>query len=89
MKPPSAIPVIVDVTPDEGYRLTLQFDDGRSGQVDIAALIPFTGVFAPLKERGYFELVRVDAGSGSIAWPIGADLDPVVLYAAATGTPLG
>ena len=81
----SAIPVIVGVTAGEGYRLTLRSDDGRSGEVDVAALVPFTGVFAPLKERDYFVRVRVDPVAGSIAWPNGADLDPVVLYSAATG----
>lgn len=82
---PKAIPVIVGVVPGVGYRLTLNFADGRSGEVDVAAMIAFTGVFEPLKDRGYFERVRVDSEAGSIAWPNGADLDPVVLYAAATG----
>jgi hypothetical protein len=85
MKPGHRIPTIVEVIPSGEFRLTLRFDDGRRGDVDIAAMIPFDGVFARLTDPAYFARVRVDAESGTIVWPNGADLDPLVLYAAATG----
>lgn len=85
----AAIPVIVGVVAGPEYRLALRFADGRSGEVDIAAMVTFTGVFEPLKDRDYFARVRVDSEAGSIVWPNGSDLDPVVLYAAATGSTLG
>jgi hypothetical protein len=72
----------------EAHRLRVGFDDGAEGDVDIASLVRFEGVFAPLRESGYFARVRVDPELGTICWPNGADLDPEVLYSAATGVPL-
>ena len=69
-------------------RLRLGFDDGAEGDVDIASLVTFEGVFAPLSESGYFARVRVDPDLGTICWPNGADIDAEVLYSAATGAPL-
>lgn len=76
---------IVEVEPRNGYRLFLRFEDGVSGEVDLAELIRFEGVFAPLKERARFVEVRVHPELGTIYWPNGADLDPDVLYARITG----
>jgi len=67
------------------YRLRLRFEDGVEGIVDVTEFVPFTGVFAPLKDKTYFAQVRVDADIGTICWSNGADLDPDVLYAAITG----
>jgi hypothetical protein len=72
----------------EAHRLRLGFDDGAEGDVDIASLVPFEGVFGPLHESGYFARVRVDPELGTIRWPNGADIDPEVLYSAATGARL-
>jgi hypothetical protein len=79
---------VVSVTPLDGYRLRLRFEDGAVGEVDVAGLIPFRGVFAPLREKAVFDQVRVDPELGTVVWPDGGDLDPDVLYAHATGQPL-
>lgn len=79
---------VVQVKPLDGYRLYLRFEDDREGEVDIAQLIEFRGVFAPLREKSVFNQVRVDADLGTIVWPGGGDLDPDVLYAQVTGEPL-
>jgi hypothetical protein len=79
---------IVEVQPLDGYRLHLRFEDGAAGEVDLAKMIRFEGVFAPLKERAYFAQVRVDPEAGTIVWPNGADLDPLVLYSQITGIPI-
>ncbi len=79
---------IVEVRPLAGYRLHLRFEDGVEGEVDIARLIDFSGVFTPLKDRKEFARVRVDPELGTIVWPNGADLDPDVLYAEVTGRPI-
>lgn len=79
---------IVEVRPLEGYRLHLRFDDGVEGDVDLQKFITFDGVFAPLKDHAYFAQVRVEPEFGTIVWPNGADLDPLVLYSKITGTPI-
>jgi hypothetical protein len=76
---------IVEVKPLDGYRLFLRFEDGAEGEVDLAQMLRFEGVFAPLKDRGNFLQVRVNEELGTICWPNGADLDPDVLYSAVTG----
>jgi hypothetical protein len=76
---------IVSVTPLGNHRLHLRFEDGVSGEVDIAAIVRFDGVFAPLRDPAYFAQVHVNQDIGTIIWPNGADLDPDVLYAIITG----
>jgi hypothetical protein len=76
---------IVEVSPRGGYTLHLRFEDGVEGDVDIAEVVRFSGVFAALKDRLEFAKVLVDPESGTIRWPNGADIDPVVLYARVTG----
>jgi hypothetical protein len=73
---------VVDVQLRESYRLWLKFDDGVEGEVDIAALVDFDGVFEPLQAPEFFAAVRVEPALGTIVWPNGADLDSVVLHAA-------
>ena len=79
---------IVAVEPLDGYRLKLQFDDGVLGIVDVAQLVPLTGVFAPLRDRNEFLAAQVNTELGTVCWPSGADLDPDVLYAIVTGAGL-
>lgn len=79
---------VVEARALDGHNLFLRFEDGAEGVVDVASLIQFTGVFAPLKERGYFTQVRVNKDLGTVCWPNDADLDPDVLYSAVTGRPL-
>lgn len=80
--------MIVDVTRVEvlePYRLRLEFDDGTSGEVDVAQIVAFQGVFEPLSDPGEFRRVRVDEELGTIVWPNGADIDPFVLHEWAQG----
>jgi len=79
---------IVDVHVLDNHRLRLRFENGVEGIVDVARLVKFTGVFAPLQERDYFAQVRVNPDTGTICWPNDADLDPDVLYALVSGEPI-
>jgi len=79
---------IVEVQPLDGYRLRLRFEDGVVGEVDLEKMIQFEGIFAPLKDRATFVQVRVNPDVGTIVWPNGADLDPLVLYSQVTGAPI-
>ena len=64
----------------DGCRLQLTFHNGERREVDVAALVPFDGVFAELHDDAYFRQVRVVPDVGTIVWPNGADLCPDVLY---------
>lgn len=78
---------IVAVEPRDDHTLHLRFEDGVEGVVGVRDLVPFLGVFAPLRDQAYFSQVRVNPELGSIEWPNGADLDPDVLYAKVAGIP--
>jgi len=79
---------IVEVRPMHGYQLYLRFEDGAEGIIDVSELVPLEGVFAPLRDRSFFEQVRVHPELGAIYWPNGADLDPDVLHSRLTGRPI-
>jgi len=79
---------IVEVRALDGHRLWLRFEDGVSGTVDLAGMVPFDGVFAPLADEARFREVRVLPEIGTIGWPGGADLDPDVLYSHITNEPI-
>lgn len=72
---------IIEARPLEGYELYLKFEDEVQGVINIAEIIEFTGIFAPLSDPAYFATVTVNPDLGTIAWDNGADIDPVVLYA--------
>lgn len=73
---------IVSAIPLTAYTLQIAFEDGLEGTIDVAQLIHFDGIFAPLKEPEFFQQVTVSNDLGTLCWPNGADLDPDVLYAA-------
>ncbi len=79
---------VVEVRAGAAYRLRLVFEDGLAGEVDIAKLVPFTGVFEPIRDPDVFGQARVDADLGTVVWPNGADLAPDVLYARVSGEPV-
>lgn len=76
---------VTEVKALDGYRLHLHFEDGVEGVVDLAEIVQFTGVYAPLEERAYFIQVYVNPDIGTVCWPNGADIDPDVLYSLVTG----
>jgi hypothetical protein len=71
---------VVKVKVLDDYRLYLQFADGKAGELDIAKLVPFVGVFASLKDKKFFNAVTVNSDIGTICWANGADLAPSYLY---------
>jgi hypothetical protein len=61
------------------YRLRLGFSDGSSRDVDLTGEL-HGPVFEPLADPSFFAQVRVDDELGTVVWPNGADLDPLVLH---------
>lgn len=82
------LPNVVSVAQTGPYRLRLGFDDGAEGEIDVQKLTTFEGVFEPLNDPAFFSQVRVDPEAGTIVWPNGADLDPLVLHSKVTGLPI-
>jgi hypothetical protein len=79
---------VVEARALEGHILWVRFEDGVEGTVDLDRYLEFRGVFEPLKDLAEFARVRVDPDLGTVVWPSGADLDPVVLYSRVTGIPI-
>ncbi len=74
--------VVVDVTtvrPLAGFVVELGFEDGTVKQVDLEPYL--TGpIFEPVRrDAAFFRSVQVDPEIGTIVWPNGADIDPMVL----------
>ncbi|WP_409419612.1 DUF2442 domain-containing protein [Marinomonas sp. RS-M-Aa-14] len=61
-----------------GYKLWIAFDDGTSGEVDLANELKGS-MFEPLKDLAEFQNVSVDPELETIVWPNGADLAPEFL----------
>ena len=76
---------IVEVTARQSYKLFVRFEDGVSGEVDVAAATDFAGVFALLRDEAVFASLVVNRELGTVQWSNGADLDPDVIYAGLTG----
>jgi hypothetical protein len=61
------------------YRLWVGFSDGSSRDVDLTGEL-HGPVFEPFADPDFFAQVRVDDELGTVVWPNGADLDPLVLH---------
>ena len=77
---------IVEVSVRPPHKLWVRFEDGVNGEVDVAEITNFAGVFASLRDEVAFATVAVNAELGTVQWPTGADLDPDVIYAAISGS---
>ena len=61
-----------------GHRLAVAFTDGTEAEVDFSGEL--TGeVFEPLRDVEAFAEAYVDAETGTVAWPNGADVAPEFL----------
>ena len=69
---------ILACKPLPNYHLWIRFDDGLEGEVDLNHLVG-KGVFEAWKSVEFFNQVRVDSKSDTVAWGDDLDLDPYVL----------
>jgi len=65
------------------FRVSLCFDDGASGVVDLSHLAG-RGVFRAWQQEGLFEQLSI-SGAGALQWPGDLDLCPDSLYLQMTG----
>lgn len=77
MKTPPRIPKVTAVEVRPPYGLHLTFDDGVIRDVDLAGEL-WGPMFEPLTDPAFFAQVFVD--HGTVNWPNGVDLDPLVLH---------
>jgi hypothetical protein len=76
-------PSVKRVVPQENYVLTIDFDNGESGTLDMKPFLEF-GVFQRLKDHNAFKRVRV--AFDTVEWDSGVDLDPEFVYAKCQGS---
>lgn len=70
-------PSVKEVTPGDNYTLSVVFDNGEKGHLDMKPVLDF-GIFQRIKDRDAFRRVRVSFDT--IEWDCGVDLDPEYVY---------
>jgi hypothetical protein len=79
---------IVSAEYQDGYKIKITFDDGKTGVVDFSQYAQRGGVFAPFRDLAFFRSFEINREWGVLTWPGEIDIAPETLYAEATGTPL-
>ena len=79
--------ILTDAKIEQPYKMWLSFSDGTSGTIDLHELAR-KGVFIALQDVTFQRKLYVDRELGTVAWPGGLDLDPVVLYSRVSGRPI-
>ena len=70
-------PSVKQVIPRDDYSLSIVFDNGEHGILDIKPYLDF-GVFHRLKDIDLFRQVKV--AFDTVEWDSGVDLDPEFVY---------
>jgi len=70
-------PSVKEVIPGDNYVLSVIFDNGENGSLDMKPILDF-GIFRRLKDYDAFRRVRV--AFDTIEWECGVDLDPEFVY---------
>jgi len=70
-------PTVKEVIPGDNYILSVVFDNGEKGRLDMKPMLDF-GIFQRIKDYEAFKRVRVTFDT--IEWDCGADLDPEFVY---------
>lgn len=71
-------PSVVKVVPNEDFTLSIGFDNGEEGSLDMKPHLGF-GVFQKIRDFEHFKRVRI--AFDTIEWECGVDLDPEFVYA--------
>jgi len=70
-------PRVTKVTPEENYRLLLEFTNGERREFDVTPYLD-KSIFVKLQDKAYFQQVRL--AMGTIEWPGGQDFCPDTLF---------
>ncbi len=71
------LPRVKQAIPTNDFELLLTFGNGERKKFDVKKLFSFP-MYAPLKNIGFFKLVKVD--SMCVYWNDEIDIDPDMLY---------
>jgi hypothetical protein len=80
------MPSLIRVAAHDDYTLSLQFDNGESGILDLKPFLDL-GVFQKIKNLDEFRRVRI--AFDTVEWECGVDLDPEYIYANCKNQPIG
>jgi hypothetical protein len=69
---------VVSVRPNEDFSLTVVFEDGKQGVLDMHPYLSF-GVFKRIRDFEQFKRVRI--AFDTVEWECGVDLDPEFIRA--------
>ena len=61
------------------YILRVQFDDATAQLINFEPVLAGE-LYAPLRDVGLFDEVRIDSEVHTLVWPNGADFDPATLH---------
>jgi hypothetical protein len=61
------------------YSLRVKFEDGLKRTIDLGPVLAGE-LFGPLRDRSFFERVRLDTEAQTLVWPNVADFDPAALH---------
>ena len=70
-------PAVISVECEDGYILSVSFDNGENGLLDMEPYLNI-GVFRKIRDPDIFKTVHVSFDT--IAWESGADIDPEFVY---------
>jgi hypothetical protein len=73
------IPRVVAARYVRDYIVSLQFQDGTEGLVDLGAEL-YGEIFEPLKDQTLFKQFYIHPEFHTLCWPNGADIAPEFLY---------
>ncbi len=82
------IPDVVSAVYKGGYRIEVEFDDGKKGVVDFSRYLERGGVFERFKDIAFFRSFLVNEELGVLTWGDEIDVAPETLYAEGTGSAL-
>lgn len=82
------IPDVISGKYIDGYKIELDFEDGKKGIVDFSKYLQSGGVFDRFKDLEFFKMFRINSELGVITWGDEVDISPETLYSEATGAPL-
>lgn len=80
-------PHVVELEVCEPFQISVRFDDGAAGVVDLSDSAAVGGIFAQWSDGGFWRSAHIVADSGAVAWGDGSEIDvcPLGLYLDVTG----